>query len=294
MADEMVSLNGTIEKAIVWEKEHRNLKEIIEELNKRLVVSEKARGGEIENIANLTEKLNSLEQEQLTLTGARLIATNKEIKVIQDKINKLKELGIEQEKQTRAQIERANSIRENYSPSTGMSSIDTSKIDFKGSHNGIAGIQNAIAKATDIANKKQEEQIEIVMRQRDAWANLGATTSDAMAQSISGGQTLLQSLSKITGSIINQLEQITLARMVANSSKFGIGGILAAAAGFGIVKGIFGKLSKENSQSTYSSPIYGSTNARANRVEVYGRFEMSGKTAVALVKSGSYSNAITG
>lgn len=140
--------------------------------------------------------------------------------------------------------------------------FDTSKLKFAPDSAGIAmqegqaSIQNMIAEAMKRANDNIEKQKMLVMQNREAWANLGSTISDSISQSIAGGQTLLQSLSKITATIINQLEQITLARMVANSAKFGIPGILAAAAGFGVVKGIFNKLSKENSQSTYASPSY--------------------------------------
>lgn len=216
---------------------------------------------QIENIATLTEKLNLLQTDQLTLTGKQLMITNQEIKATEEKIKKLRELGLEIEKsndKARAK-ERAEAVRGGGFTAS-VAGFDTSKIKFAARGDGVAGIQGAIAAATQVANDKQKEQIDLVMRSREAWANLGMTVSDSISQSIAGAQTLGQSLAKITATIINQLEQITIARMVADSSKFGIPGILAAAAGFGVVKGLFNRISREGSQSTYSSPAYAKTN----------------------------------
>jgi len=140
----------------------------------------------------------------------------------------------------------------------------------------LAGIESmssaydGLTAAVERSKEAQQKQNEIILAQREGWANLGASIGDTIAQTIAGGQPLLQSLSRITSTIINQLEQITLARMVANNAKFGIGGILAAAAGFGIVKGLFNKLGKDNSVSTFQNNSYGSM-AQPIGVTVYSR-----------------------
>lgn len=141
--------------------------------------------------------------------------------------------------------------------------------------NPIANVQNAITEATNKANEAQQEQIGIIMQQREAWGSLGKAMGDTIAQTIASGEPLLRSLSKITASVINQLEQIALARMIADSSKFGLAGILAAAAGFGIVKGLFNKLGRDNSTSTYSNNSYGYNSSASgygmSTVRVYQR-----------------------
>lgn len=225
---------------------------------------------EIENIATLTEKLNLLQTDQLTLTGKQLMITNQEIKAIEEKIKKLRELGVEQAKtnDSSAAKARASSVVLGSS----VAGFDTSKINFAGGKNGIAGIQGAIANATQVANDKQKEQIEIIMRSREAWANFGSSVSDSIAQVISANESFGKSLAKIAARIIDQLEQITLARMVADSAKFGVGGILAAAAGFGIVKGIFGKISKasEFSSSQGFNPVARQVTFRQRGTDLVG------------------------
>lgn len=70
-----------------------NQQDLIAEITSRIAKADEERARSIENIANLTAKLNDLEQERLTQTGAQLAATNREIKAIDEKIKKLKELG---------------------------------------------------------------------------------------------------------------------------------------------------------------------------------------------------------
>lgn len=233
MADDLLVFNKTIEEAITWEKEHRNLQSIIDELNKRLVKSTK-------ELTKETKEQNNTYEDSIKLAHELGNAENKRLM----QAAAMRDFIAGKQK-------RSDSVK------SGVADGNSSSQDLAAGILGLRdGQQDKFYNDVKISIDLMKEQEAQVMANRNAWANLGATTSDAIAQSIAGGQTLLQSLSKITASIINQLEHITLARMVANSSKFGIGGILAAAAGFGIVKGIFGKLSKENSQSTYMSPVY--------------------------------------
>lgn len=132
----------------------------------------------------------------------------------------------------------------------------------------IEEYDSGIQKLTDslIENKNA------AMLQREAWASLGLQISDVVATTIASGQPLLASLGRVTAGIIDQLERITLARMVANSSKFGIGGILAAAAGFGVVKGLFAKLGRSGGSINSGSTRVGRTDI-GSRVE----FEIRGE-----------------
>lgn len=135
---------------------------------------------------------------------------------------------------------------------------DPSGVDRETVIRNMADAQNALAVATERARESQQKQIDIIMQQREAWASLGSQMSDVIAQTIASGEPLLNSLARIASGVIAQLERIALARMIADSAKFGIGGIVAAAAGFGVVKGLFSKLSKEQS-TPVSAPSYQSS-----------------------------------
>lgn len=180
---------------------------------------------------------------------------NKELKKqveVRKEVNDELEKSEEQRMARIAKLDRSRqissvSLSDYSSIGTGISSLDP------------ANAQLAIANAIEKANEKQREQIDIIMMQRQAWANLSATMSDVISQTIAAGEPLSKSLAKITATIINQLEQITLARMVANNAKFGLGGILAAAAGFGIVKGLFNRIARNEPVETTPSLSYSRT-----------------------------------
>jgi hypothetical protein len=132
----------------------------------------------------------------------------------------------------------------------------------------IEEYDSGMQKLTDtlIANR------EATMLQQQAWANLGMQISDVIATTIAGGQPLMAAIGRMAAGIISELERITLARMLANSSKFGIGGILAASAGFGIVKGLFAKLGRSGGSVNAGSTRVGRTDL-GSRVE----FEIRGE-----------------
>lgn len=113
--------------------------------------------------------------------------------------------------------------------------------------------------AFDDMARNLEEQRRQVDATRMAWANFGAQMSDSIASTIAADSSMRESFARITASALNSLEQIALARMAADAAKYGVGAILAAAAGFGIVKGLFAKISKGNSsggggRANYSRP----------------------------------------
>lgn len=70
-----------------------NQQDLVAEITSRIADQDKKRAAEIENIANLTAKLNTLLQERQTLTGRALADTNNEIKGIREKIKALEDLG---------------------------------------------------------------------------------------------------------------------------------------------------------------------------------------------------------
>ncbi len=218
---------------------------------------------EVEKV-HTAEVKASIEAE---INRSRTVAlTKEELKKLNDELERQSEI----ERSARiARLERSQAK----APLSLSGFTDLGKLEGGSATSAMAAAQRALADNTNEANKAQEKQISIIMMQREAWANLGSSIGDTVAQTIAAGAPLLQSLSKITASIINQLEQITLARMIANNAKFGIGGILLAAAGFGIVKGLFNKLGKDNSQGTFQNNSYGATNGAygMSTVRVYQR-----------------------
>jgi hypothetical protein len=126
------------------------------------------------------------------------------------------------------------------------------------------------------------------------WAYFGNRVGDSIGRIIGKEEDLAVAMAKTSASILDSIQNIILANIARGSSAlFAANPILGAAVigiGFGVAKGLLNMIGRNK-----STPNTGSTSVRGNsRMEVYGRFEMSGKTAVALVKSGSYSNAITG
>jgi hypothetical protein len=136
----------------------------------------------------------------------------------------------------------------------------------------FAQAQNAISNAVDTANLKQKQQIDIIMMQREAWASLGNQMGIALGETIAASEGIAQTVKRLGLSIINTLEQITLARMIEKNSKYGIPGIIAAAAGFGIVKGLFNKIKGSGGSVNAGSTRVGRTDL-GSRVE----FEIRGE-----------------
>lgn len=85
--------NGNLEAYAATIQTHVLRTELLAEFQRRLNEEAAKSAGEIVNIKNLTEKLNTLLQERLTLTGAQLAATNDEIKAIRAQIKALEELS---------------------------------------------------------------------------------------------------------------------------------------------------------------------------------------------------------
>lgn len=67
--------------------------ELLDAFTKKLTATEQKRGDGIETIASLEEKLKTVEEDRKLLAGSNLIQANQEIKLIEEKIKKLKELG---------------------------------------------------------------------------------------------------------------------------------------------------------------------------------------------------------
>ena len=245
--------SGNPEAYINAQKQHVYYAEILAEYNKRLVDTEKTKGAEIENIVNLTEKLNLLHTDQLTLTGAQLIATNKEIKSIDEKIKKLRELGVEQAKvnpkfsDDELRQGRIAGLDRRQTPDQELNRFNIAPMDTD-AITSMTSAYDGLSASIQRLNTIQAENNAKIKSNREAWAAFGSTVSDSVAQAIAADESFGKSFAKVAARMIDQLEAITIARMIANSAKFGLGAILAATAGFGIVKGLFAKLSNRKQE----------------------------------------------
>lgn len=102
--------SGKPEAYIAAQKQHVYYTEILAEYTSRLKGEEDKRASSLVNITNLTARLTELQEFQKIQTGSQLVATNQEIKSIQDKIKALKELGTVQKDQLTAEEEVAKRL----------------------------------------------------------------------------------------------------------------------------------------------------------------------------------------
>lgn len=109
-------------------------------------------------------------------------------------------------------------------------------------------------------------------------ADIGNSFGTELGNAISGMKSFAKSFGDFSKSIINNIEQIVLARIMANSSKFGIAGIVAAAAGFGVVKSLFNSIGENK-----NSMAVGASRNNLGNVQLQRDLNASGMNLVARV-----------
>lgn len=91
--------------------------------------------------------------------------------------------------------------------------------------------------------EKFNDSIRTIAHNEDKMLTFAGKFGDELGQSIgdliTGAKTLAQAFSEMAVSVLESLQKVVLARMVANSAKFGPVGIAAAMLGFGAAKSIF-------------------------------------------------------
>lgn len=159
----------------------------------------------------------------------------------------------------------------------------------------------AFQSTVDNTNKFLDDQEKIrqsILNTRQAAAQISGDIGGFFGELAAGTLTAAQAAARGAASIINTLEQITLARMIANQAKFGLPGIIAAAAGFGLVKSLFSRIGRSSSsdgpssKSLSAAPQFGtirSGNGEGQRI--YGEFEVKGQSLVAVVDNYNRTNS---
>lgn len=182
--------------------------------------------------------------------------------------------------------DRSNKLRE----SKGGSYISD---DVKSFLEGIRGEQiDSFSKKIDYLTQSMKNNKEATTQMWMGYAMMADKIGDSISRVITGELEFGDAIKVVTSDILDQVQKRVLAYMIEGNAKLfaqnpilGIAAIIGTAAAFGTVRGLL----NQSARSGSSSRVRG-----GNRTEVYGRFEMSGRTAVALVRAGNRSNSITG
>jgi hypothetical protein len=227
-----VEFKGNIEAYSKAISTHVLKTQLLEEFTKRLNAVEQKRQGSIENITNLTARLNDLTEQQKNLTGQQLANTNREILAIEEKIKALKELGTVQEK-----------VKLSFDPkSLKVASTAPTSIDAKGL----------------ISNVKPLEMSNQVYMLADAWDKVGesinqsmgetaVTAIDAVGESLTNLSSTQQGAFKsLVGSMLGGIRQIinallaqTIASAIAGEASKGLVGLITGAIAVGALTALF-------------------------------------------------------
>jgi hypothetical protein len=194
---------------------------------------------------------------------------------IQETINKLSEENAKKEAERLAILKKINEERdkeaarvkpirdaaakrlEGYSfGGQNVAGFDTSQLNFSGdgSANPIAEVQNAIAEATERANQKQLEQIDLLAVQAASWAAFGISASNAIFQAIQADQDLGKSIANVTADILSSSSQrITafLSEGIAKAFSINpIAGAAIAAVGLTVITGLLRKVGQRDNNGS--------------------------------------------
>jgi hypothetical protein len=198
--------------------------QLLNEFQRRLNDEEKKKQASIENIANLTEKLNGLQELQLIQTGESLANTNREISSIEAKIKALKELGKTQERIKPSSLgkplEFDYSNLDRFAKSLNNVNVNVYKL--------VAGVKLLKPAGKDIKAGSQEWT--------EAWGKVGVAAmnfntifnesianaavgfADAMGQmaaGVGGAELIASSLLGAFGNMASQLGQLAIATGIA-------------------------------------------------------------------------------
>jgi len=236
---------------------------------------------EIETISSLTEKLNLLNVDQATLTGAQLIATNKEIKSIEEKIKKLKELGVEKEKANKlivadsedARSGRIAKLERSLTPKkeTGLLGASPDLNTNPDAINAMAAAYDNLGNSIKVLNEKQQQNNNTINKNAEAWINFGLAAGSSISAAIAADQDLGKSIANVTADIISSsAERISayLGEGIAKAFSINpIAGVAIATVGIAAITGLLRKAGRSKNETTigYSRPQMNSYSASGSQ-----------------------------
>lgn len=231
--------NGNIEAYAKAISTHVYKTELLAEFQKRLNAEEEKRQAGIENIANLTARLNSLSEQQQTLTGQQLAQTNREIALIEQKIEALKNLGFEQSKQQT--LFNPSQTKISGGADLGVNtSIDPNallqNVDFDGVTNQVLGI----ASAWDGVGESM--RFALAETGTEAISTFGAALVGMTTEQDGAFKSLVGSMLGGIQKIINGLLAQAIAAAIAGEASKGLLGLAFAAVAIGGIMALWSKI----------------------------------------------------
>lgn len=209
--------SGKPEAYIEAQKQHVYYTDILAEYTSRLKGEEDKRAASLVNITNLTARLTELQEFQKIQTGSQLVATNQEIKSIQEKIKALKELGTVQMTQLTAEEEVAKRLNAH---EKGISGAPVSPFEKLGND-----LDNFANKAAETINSKMVplnapiidfqknlEQLGLISIDMGNMAAAGvASFAEAFGSAIGGGEDFGKSMTLMLLNFTKQFGEILIA-----------------------------------------------------------------------------------
>lgn len=204
----------------------------------RLIEAQKKKDSELlRNEKNLTEELNGLREDASIAIGKERAALNLKIEAIEKEIEALRKLGAEQIKITKFNPD-------NFGPGgefpniTGLGSGPSKK------KKGPSGPIGDGPLFDEESWTKMQNKMEKTARTA---ARIGAAIGEGLGAAISGAQSFAEAMAQMASSVIDSLMQIIMMNALAFASKFGIGGLIAAVAGLGLVRSLVNNAVKKGS-----------------------------------------------
>ena len=146
----------------------------------------------------------------------------------------------------------------------------------------------ALAEATEgISNKM-----------RRSWIQIAMTVSDVVSETLSGNQSLSDSMRQMASNVIRQLEALTLAYILEHEAKkFGLLGLLGVAAGFGVVRSLFAGIRSgaRGGSASVSPSVYRSSHSRGATDEnaLVASYTISGRDLEVVLKRNGLQNSFS-
>lgn len=272
-----------------------HLQEILNEIAKRAIETQKKTDAAIRNEKNLTEELNTLRDESTLAVGRERYAINLKVKAIEAEIAALQKLGSQPEFD--ASKFQSKPLNTDHS---------TNKDDYFKIEPLFNGDIEIFKEELDGINAEMEESMLVSERLRGEWdktkqsmenmgmaaASVGEEIGFAIGSAMVGTENFAQSMAQMARRIIRDLKAIAMAYMIKNSVQFGGPlGIGLAVAGMGVLEGLFSKLGAPNGGSVKSGQMAHSQTLSNGQVV---QFRVQGSDLVGTLDNYNRSRARTG
>lgn len=279
----------------------------------------------LETIKGIQEEIDQLHKDQVVASGEELSSINQQIKALEQKIQLLKQQGIEQLKAAApdsrnvaaaklADIGGANTtqdaiIKQNEELSKSMEDLSAEEDAFAARPDPY---KIPAAGAAKMLGELKDLQLQQKITSRLA-TELGSDLAQAFTDIVSGGESFAQAMAHFVKQFGEQMLQLALtsaigAAMAHDGIKYGpLVGLAAAGAALVAVSGMFSKLGVSGGGGDGgSSPAgairgvdqqasnYAASQLQPMQIQVGGQFKLQGPDLVAAIKTSNYKAGILG